>query len=137
MSCCESNCFKFSLIGTISLYISVSIILYIIFVVPNYDIYVKIDMYIEAIEKTWNNYPILDISLTKKYGYKEIILMDMKDINIICDCSHIEEFKSQYKGYCSDYKLEVGYNEYHPINKASKIYGTKLYVSYYKADYLA
>ena len=60
----------------------------------------------------------------------------MKDINIICDCSHIEEFKLQYKGYCSDYKLEVGCNEYNPINKASKIYETKVYVSYYEADYL-
>ena len=96
----------------------------------------KIVNYIEAIEKTWKNYPILDISLTRKNKYKEIILMDMKDIDIICDCSHIEEFKLQYKGYCSDYKLEVGCNEYHPINKASKIYGTKLYVSYYEADYL-
>ena len=62
--------------------------------------------------------------------------MDMKDINIICDCSHIEEFKLQYKGYFSDYKLEVKCNEYNHINKASKIYGTKLYVSYYKEDYL-
>lgn len=62
--------------------------------------------------------------------------MDLKDINIICDCSHIEEFKLQYKGYCSDYKLEVGCNEYNPNNRASKIYGTKLYVSYYEADYL-
>jgi len=96
----------------------------------------KIDIYIEAIEKTWKNYPILDISLTRKNGYKEIILIDMKDINIIYDCSHIEEFKLQYKGYCSDYKLEVGCNEYNPINRASKIYGTKLYVSYYEIDYL-
>jgi len=98
--------------------------------------YEEIDIYIEAIEKTWGNYPILDISLTRKNGYKEIILMDLKDINIICDCSHIEEFKLQYKGYCSDYKLEVGCNEYNPNNRASKIYGTKLYVSYYEADYL-
>ena len=94
--------------------------------------YEEIDIYIEAIEKTWGNYPILDISLTRKNGYKEIILMDLKDINIICDCSHIEEFKLQYKGYCSDYKLEVGCNEYNPKNKASKIYGTKYMFLYMK-----
>jgi hypothetical protein len=116
-------------------FILISIFFYIFFVIEDLN-YEEIDIYIEAIEKTWNNYPILDISLTRKYGFKEIILMDMKDINIICDCSHIEEFKLQYKGYCSDYKLEVGCNEYNPINKASKIYGTKLYVSYYEADYL-
>ena len=108
----------------------------LLFFVISYDDNEKIDMYIKAIEKTWKNYPILDISLTRKNGYKEIILLDLKDINIICDCSHIEEFKLQYKGYCSDYKLELGCNEYNPKNRASKIYGTKLYVSYYEADYL-
>ena len=40
------------------------------------------------------------------------------------------------QGHCSDYKLEVGCNEYNPINKASKINGIKLYVSYYEDDYL-
>ena len=121
----------------IFLYIVYSIVLYIPFVIiTSDDNYEKIDIYIEAIEKTWKNYPIQDISLTRKNKYKEIILLDMKDINIICDCSHIEEFKLQYKGYCSEYKLEVGCNEYNPKNKASKIYGTKLYVSYYEADYL-
>ena len=95
-----------------------------------------IESYIEAIERTWNNYPIKDISLTRKSGYKEIILLDMKDIDIFCECSHIDEFKLQYKGQCSDYQLEVGCNEYNPINKASKLYGTKLYASYYEADYL-
>ena len=95
-----------------------------------------IDNYIEAIERTWNNYPIKDISLTRKSGYKEIILLDMKDIDIFCECSHVDEFKLQYKGQCSDYQLEVGCNEYNPINKASKLYGTKLYASYYEADYL-
>ena len=114
----------------------INLLYYINFFVISYDDNEKIDIYIEAIEKTWKNYPILDISLTRKNGYKEIILMDLKDINIICDCSHIEEFKLQYKGYCSDYKLELGCNEYNPINRASKIYGTKLYVSYYEADYL-
>ena len=51
------------------------------------------ETYIEAIERTWNNYPIKDISLTRKSGYKEIILLDMKDIDIFCECSHIDEFK--------------------------------------------
>ena len=126
MSCCHL------LISIIGLYIFFSTIAYIIFVIPDYCIYNRIEIYIEEIEKTWNNYPILDISLTRKYGYKEIILMDMKDINIICDSSHIEEFKLQYKGYCSDYKLEVGCNEYNPKNKASKIYGTKYMFLYMK-----
>ena len=114
----------------------INLVYYINFFVISYNDNEKIDIYIKAIEKTWKNYPILDISLTRKNGYKEIILLDLKDINIICDCSHIEEFKLQYKGYCSDYKLELGCNEYNPINRASKIYGTKLYVSYYEADYL-
>jgi len=48
--------------------------------------YEEINVYIEAIGKTMKNYPILDISLTRKNGYKQIILMDMKDIDIICDC---------------------------------------------------
>ena len=95
------------------------------------------ETYIEAIKRTQNNYPIKDISLTRKSGYKEIILLDMKDIDIFCECSHIDEFKQQYKGQCSDYQLEVGCNEYNPINKASKLHGKKLYVSYYEADYLA
>ena len=77
------------------------------------------ETYIEAIERTWKNYPIKDISLTRKSGYKEIILFDMKDIDMICECSHIEDFKLKYKGQCSDYQLEVGCNEYNPINKAS------------------
>lgn len=118
------------------IYIGLTLILFNLIELISDFFYEEIDIYIEAIEKTWGNYPILDISLTRKNGYKEIILMDLKDINIICDCSHIEEFKLQYKGYCSDYKLEVGCNEYNPNNRASKIYGTKLYVSYYEADYL-
>ena len=135
-----SFCLKIFILLIYSLFFSlslVSIILKIIFdIITLDDNYELIDIYIEAIEKTWKNYPIQDISLTRKNKYKEIILLDMKDINIICDCSHIEEFKLQYKGYCSDYKLEAGCNEYNPKNKASKIYGTKLYVSYYEADYL-
>jgi len=129
MNCKE--CFNFLIFSIVFFYL-----LFLFFLLFPDFYYEKIDIYIEAIEKTWGNYPILDISLTRKNGYKEIILMDLKDINIICDCSHIEEFKLQYKGYCSDYKLEVGCNEYNPNNRASKIYGTKLYVSYYEADYL-
>ena len=127
--------FKYFIIGLIIFYSFVSKLFYLILSLDKiYD--EEIVNYIKANEKTWKNYPILDISLTRKSGYKEIILMDMKDIDIICDCSHIEEFELQYKGYCSEYKLEVGCNEYNPKNKASKIYGTKLYVSYYEADYL-
>ena len=126
------KCFNFLFF----IYIGFTLILFNLIELISDFFYEKIDIYIEAIEKTWGNYPILDISLTRKNGYKEIILMDLKDINIICDCSHIEEFNLQYKGYCSDYKLEVGCNEYNPNNRASKIYGTKLYVSYYEADYL-
>ena len=79
MSCCQNHFFKFALINIISLYILISIFFYIFFVIEDLN-YEEIDIYIEAIEKTWNNYPILDISLTRKYGYKEIILMDLKDI---------------------------------------------------------
>ena len=92
--------------------------------------------YTKATEKAWKKYPILDISLTRKFGYKEIILMDFKDIDLFCDCSHIEEFLLVYNEECTDYKLEVGCNEYNPKNKASRLYGTKIYVSYYEADYL-
>ena len=77
------------------------IILIIIYTFVSKAIYLALSMvemsdkeivnYIEAIEKTWKNYPILDINLSRKNGYKQI---------------------------------------------SSKIYGTKLYVSYYEADYL-
>ena len=73
MSSCP-NCF-IKLIRFIVLFIfSCIIIFYFPFVILDSN-YEKIDIYIEAIEKTWNNYPILDISLTRKFGYKEIILM--------------------------------------------------------------
>ena len=99
-------------------------------------IYGDEDQYIKAIEKTWKNYPIKDISLIRKNGYQEIILMDFKDLELSCDCSHIEEFLLLYKEKCSKYKLSVGCNEYHPLNKASKLYGITIYVSYYEEDYL-
>ena len=95
------------------------------------------DIYIDAIERTWENHPIIDISLTKGPDYKEIVLMDLKDIDYFCDCTHIDEFELLYNNTrCSKYQLKVGCNEYSPLNKASKLNGTTLYVSYSDADYL-
>ena len=135
-----SNFQKCFCIILISIYF-INFFYFLIFVctIFDYNTYINdkyFETYIEAIERTWKNYPIKDISLTRKSGYKELILLDMKDIYTFCECSHIEDFKLQYKGQCSDYKLEVGCNEYNPINKASKFNGTKLYASYYEADYL-
>ena len=134
MACFDNISLKFLFILLIVL-IPSSILLSLINIIFSFSFNSE-DIYIKATEKTWNNYPILDISLTRKFGYKEIILMNLKDIDTFCDCSHIEEFKLVYNGGCSDYKLEHGCNEYNPKNKASKLYKTKLYVSYYNVDYL-
>ena len=87
-------CTKLCFIEIFLIFILFSIVFYPLFdMFLLYFNYEEINVYIEAFEQTWKNYPILDISLTRKNWYKQIILFDMKDIDIICDCSHIEEFK--------------------------------------------
>lgn len=45
-------------------------------IIYNYNMNEFESIYINAVKKTWQNYPILDISLTKKDGYEKIILLN-------------------------------------------------------------
>ena len=90
--------------------------------------------FIEAARKTWNQYPILDVSFAPVDGYEPYVLFDQEEIDPFCDCLHVEKYKKLSSGHCGDEQMKDGCFEYKQ-NKAY-IYNKKiLYVKYYKADY--
>lgn len=94
------------------------------------------DNFLKAIQKVWKKNPILDISLTKKEGYEEITLMHWNIDNYLCECSHVDDYETNYNEQCNDFHIEKGCYEYNKYNNSTKLYNTTLYVLYYKADYL-
>lgn len=60
--------------------------------------YLPEDNFLKAIDKSWNQYPILDISLTQKEGYKEMTFMYWDLDEVICDCSNIKHYEDTYEG---------------------------------------
>ena len=81
----------------ISIFINLTIII-------NYNMNEFESMYINAIKKTWKNYPILDISLTKKDGYEKIILLNLESKNI-CDCMLVDDYQRIFRDSCNEYKI--------------------------------
>jgi len=87
-------------------------------------------------ETEWNKYPILDLSITPKEGYEEIILLNHENIDVFCDFTNANIFSCKYDKECNDYIILSWSNGYNS-KKASKIYNTTLYINYYKFDYVA
>ena len=93
------------------------------------------DILIEAIKQEWKKYPILDLSIIPKEGYKELTLCNLENIDTFCECSHVPKFRCKFNRECNEYEILSGCNGYR-AKKASKIYNTTLYVKYYEFDYL-
>ena len=90
--------------------------------------------YIEAVRKTWNQYPIFDISFYPIDGYEPYVLFDQEYIDPFCDCLHIEKYNKLSSGHCAPEQKEDGCFEYQ--QKKAYIYKNQfLYVKYYEADY--
>ncbi len=66
------------------------------------------DLLINAIAKTWKNYPIFNLSLTPLEGYEEITFMKFEDINTFCDCTHINKFNKIFNRICDEYEFISG-----------------------------
>ena len=97
-------------------------------------VYLPEDNFLKAIDKSWNQYPILDISLTQKEGYKEMTFMHWELDEDICECSNIKHYEDTYEGKCSDIQIEKGCNEYNKYNNSTKLHKTSLYAKYYQVD---
>ena len=94
------------------------------------------DLLINAIEKTWKNYPIFNLSLTPLEGYEEIIFMKYEEIDTFCDCINVNKFNKIFKRNCNEYEFISGCLEYSSNGKATKIYNSSIYAKYYEADYM-
>ena len=68
--------------------------------------------YIEAVRKTWNQYPIFDISFDPIHGYEPYALFDQEYIDPFCDCLHIEKYNKLSSGHCAPEQKEDGCFEY-------------------------
>lgn len=129
-SCCSNSC-KNIIYGLIIIF------LLIIFSINFQKEYFPEEIFLKAIEKSWNRYPISNISLTKKKGYKEMTFMYWKMDDFFCDCTNIEDYETYYNERCSEEQIKDGCNEYIKNNENSKkLYKTTLYALYYEEDYL-
>lgn len=118
-------------------------IIAIIFVVMSFNIstiflYVLSDSekhYMEAIERTWHEKPILDIKTTKiNDDYKEYPLFNLENLTSFCDCTFIEGLNTPFPGHCESEEKISGCVEY-AKKVAYKYKDLKFYVKYFDLDY--
>lgn len=117
------------------IYIPNLVISIIILLICIFD-YKDEDLLINAIEKTWKNYPIFNLSLIPLEGYEEITFMKFEEINNFCDCTHVNKFNKIFNRNCDEYEFFSGCSEYSANEKALKIYNSSIYAKYYEANYM-
>ena len=95
--------------------------------------------YAKVIGDRWKQYPIQNISLTKKEGYEELVFFYLKGLKKGCDCYNTSQYGGFYEGKkCNYYQKNAGCIEITDDGgKGSKIYNSIFYVSYYKENYLS
>jgi hypothetical protein len=95
------------------------------------------DLYCDVIENSWNDSPIVDISLKKENkNYHEIKLLSLENKDTFCDCSHVKnKSESVFKGSCSINGLILGCNQYNSSKIAHKFFNSTLYISTYNGNY--
>ena len=95
--------------------------------------------YAKVIGDRWKQYPIQNISLTKKEGYEELVFFYLKGLKKGCDCYNTSQYGGFYEGKkCNYYQKNAGCIEITDDGgKGSKIYNSTFYISYYKENYLS
>lgn len=90
------------IIGGIFLVMIISIFNIIVYVLSEPE-----EHFIEAVKRTWNEKPILDISTTKiDDDYYEYPLFNLTNSNTFCDCIFIYDKKSPFYDHCPP-KLKI------------------------------
>jgi hypothetical protein len=111
----------------------------ILTIMSSYDFFEYKKEFIKKLEMSWEQYPIQNISLTKKEGYEELVFLKWKGIKKGCECSHVINYSKLFEGKeCNEYHKKAGcYDVEEKEGIGSKIYNTTFYVSYYKEKYLS
>lgn len=131
------KCLSYSLNYSIFMLSFISLILNIVLIIIYLNKYDLENLYVDVIQNTWYDSPIVDISLKKENeNYHRIKLLSLKNKDTFCDCSHVKNKSEQvFKGSCSKNGLILGCNQYNSSKTAHKFFNETLFISTYNGNY--